>query len=148
MRRYTQVEQTGAAHRAPAGLVLRIWKTVLANPASVMISLEGPKLISIAKASRFSCMGDLQGLPQSETHRIDQRSAKILNTWFLDIYGQFYPNVSQTRSRNSPLLMEHSPAKSSKLSSGRFHSKPGHESTALQSAIMTSQWMSDISDFH
>ena len=68
MRRYTHVEHTGAAHRAPAGLVLRIWKTVLANPASVMISLEGPKLISMAKASRLSCMGDLQDLPQSDTN--------------------------------------------------------------------------------
>lgn len=64
-----------------------------------MISLEGPKLTSMAKASRFSCIGDLQDLPQSDTHCHAgdwSEKCQTIECWIpgnlLFILSQLFPN--------------------------------------------------------
>ena len=58
----THVLHTGAVHKFPPAFKLSTWNSMLENPASESISccsgaLGGEKLMSIAKASRFSCRG-------------------------------------------------------------------------------------------
>ena len=45
---------TGAAHKAPPGLMFKVWYSMLLNPTSVMMSWSSPNLKSIGTPLRFS----------------------------------------------------------------------------------------------